>query len=119
MDRHKEIEAFVQVMEHGSLAAAALHAGITPVMMGRRIDALEKRLGTQLIHRSTRRLALTEQGAGFLDECRALLAQWAQAEASVAAGPLSTLGQAIGASSPEVTLFETPLLLDRTLRADR
>ncbi|MDO9290843.1 MAG: LysR family transcriptional regulator, partial [Hydrogenophaga sp.] len=34
MDRYKEIEAFVQVMEHGSLAAAALHAGITPVMMG-------------------------------------------------------------------------------------
>ena len=49
MDRYKEIEAFVQVMEHGSLAAAALHAGITPVMMGRRIDALEKRLGVPVI----------------------------------------------------------------------
>ena len=85
MDRYKEIEAFVQVMEHGSLAAAALHAGITPVMMGRRIDALERRLGTQLIHRSTRRLALTDQGAGFLDECRTLLAQWASAEATVSA----------------------------------
>lgn len=83
MDRYKEIEAFVQVMEHGSLAAAALHAGITPVMMGRRIDALEKRLGTRLIHRSTRRLVLTEQGASFLDECRLLLAQWAAAEATV------------------------------------
>lgn len=85
MDRYKEIEAFVQVMEHGSLAAAALHAGITPVMMGRRIDALEKRLGTQLMHRSTRRLELTDAGARFLDECRPLLVQWAQAEASVAA----------------------------------
>ena len=85
MDRFKEIEAFVLVMEHGSLAAAALHAGITPVMMGRRIDALERRLGTQLIHRSTRRLVLTDQGAGFLDECRVLLAQWTQAEATVSA----------------------------------
>lgn len=85
MDRYKEIEAFVQVMEHGSLAAAALHADITPVMMGRRIDALEKRLGTQLMHRSTRRLVLTDAGARFLDECRPLLVQWAQAEASVAA----------------------------------
>ena len=74
MDRFKEIEAFVLAMEHRSLAAAALHAGITPVMLGRRIDALERRLGTQLIHRSTRRLALTDQGAGFLDECRTLLA---------------------------------------------
>ncbi len=85
MDRYKEIEAFVLAMEHGSLAAAALHAGITPVMMGRRLDALEKRLGAQLVHRSTRRLALTEAGAGFLDECRALLAQWNQAEATVSA----------------------------------
>ena len=83
MDRYKEIEAFVQVMEHGSIAAAALHAGVTPAMMGRRLDALEKRLGTQLVHRSTRRLALTEAGARFLDDCRQLLAQWAQAESSV------------------------------------
>lgn len=85
MDRYKEIEAFVLAMQHGSLAAAAPHAGITPVMMGRRLDALEKRLGTQLVHRSTRRLALTEAGATFLDDCRALLAQWSQAEATVSA----------------------------------
>lgn len=95
MDRYKEIEAFVQVMEHGSLAAAALHAGITPVMMGRRIDALEKRLGTQLMHRSTRRLVLTDAGTRFLDECRQLLAQWAQAEASVAAQKLQASGHLI------------------------
>ena len=85
MDRFKEIEAFVLAMEHGSLAAAALHEGITPVMMGRRIDALERRLGTQLILRSTRRLALTDQGASFLDECRQLLARWTEAEATVSA----------------------------------
>jgi DNA-binding transcriptional LysR family regulator len=95
MDRFKEIEAFVQVMEHGSLAAAALHADITPVMMGRRMDALEKRLGTQLIHRSTRRLALTEAGASFLDECRALLKQWAAAEATVSSQRLSASGHLV------------------------
>ena len=39
MDRFKEIDAFVQVMAHGSLAAAALAEGVTPVMMGRRLDA--------------------------------------------------------------------------------
>lgn len=85
MDRFKEIEAFVQVMEHGSLAAAALREGITPVMMGRRIDALERRLGAKLMHRSTRRLALTEEGSTFLDECRRLLAQWQAAETAVSA----------------------------------
>jgi len=95
MDRFKEIEALVRVMEHGSLAAAALHEGVTPVMMGRRIDALERRLGTRLIHRSTRRLALTEQGAIYLDECRLLLAQWAQAEAGISAQRYSASGHLI------------------------
>lgn len=83
MDRFKEIEAFVLVMEHGSLAAAALAAGVTPVMMGRRLDALEQRLGTQLVIRSTRRLSLTDQGASYLDECRQLLARWDEAERAV------------------------------------
>lgn len=85
MDRFTQIESFVQIIEHGSLSAAALHAGVTPVMMGRRLDALERRLGAQLVLRSTRRLALTEQGATFLDECRRLLAQWNSAESTVMA----------------------------------
>lgn len=83
MDRFKEIEAFVQVMAHGSMAAAALAAGVTPVMMGRRLDALEQRLGTQLVIRTTRRLSLTDQGASYLDECRQLLARWDEAERAV------------------------------------
>ena len=85
MDRFKEIEAFVRVMEHGSMAAAALAAGVTPVMMGRRLDALEQRLGTQLVIRTTRRLSLTDQGASYLDECRQLLARWDEAERAVSA----------------------------------
>ncbi len=85
MDRFTQIESFVQIIEHGSLSAASLHAGVTPVMMGRRLDALERRLGAQLVLRSTRRLVLTEQGATFLDECRRLLAQWNAAESTVMA----------------------------------
>jgi len=85
MDRFKEIEAFVQVMEHGSMAAAALAAGVTPVMMGRRLDALEQRLGTQLVIRTTRRLSLTDQVASYLDECRQLLARWDEAGRAVSA----------------------------------
>ncbi len=83
MDRFKEIDAFVQVMDHGSLAAAALAEGVTAVMMGRRLDALEQRLGTQLVIRTTRRLTLTDQGASYLDECRQLLARWDEAERAV------------------------------------
>jgi len=74
MDKLKQIEAFVAAVDTGSLARAALVAEVTPVMIGRRIDALERRLGTRLLHRSTRRLALTEQGAVYLEYCRKLLA---------------------------------------------
>ena len=72
MDKLKQIEAFVAAIDTGSLARAALVADVTPVMIGRRIDALERRLGVRLMHRSTRRLALTEQGTVYLEYCRQL-----------------------------------------------
>ena len=74
MDKLTQIEAFVDVADKGSLARAALGQHITPVMLGRRIDALEKRLGVKLMHRTTRHLTLTEQGTLYLDHCRKLLA---------------------------------------------
>lgn len=80
MDKLTQIEAFVAAVDTGSLARAALVADVTPVMIGRRIDALEKRLGIRLLHRSTRRLALTEQGTVYLEYCRKLLADLAHAD---------------------------------------
>ncbi|HEX6136466.1 MAG TPA: LysR family transcriptional regulator [Casimicrobiaceae bacterium] len=80
MDKLKQIEAFVTAIDAGSLTRAALIAEVTPVMIGRRIDALEKRLGVRLLHRSTRRLSLTEQGSVYLDYCRKVLADLDQAD---------------------------------------
>lgn len=84
MNKLKQIEAFVRVAEKGSLTKAALEQNITPVMLGRRIDALEKRLGVKLMHRSTRHLTLTERGTVFLDQCKKLLDDIDQAEKSIA-----------------------------------
>lgn len=67
MDKIKQIEAFVNAAEKGNLARASLVLGITPVMLGRRIDALERRPGIKLMHRTTRHLTLTERGTVFLD----------------------------------------------------
>jgi DNA-binding transcriptional LysR family regulator len=86
MDKVKQMCAFVDAVDKGSLARAALEQNITPVMLGRRIDALEKRLGVKLLHRSTRHLTLTEQGSVFLDHCRKLLADIEIAETIVSAG---------------------------------
>jgi DNA-binding transcriptional LysR family regulator len=86
MDRLKQIEAFVSAVDTGSFARAALAAKVTPVVIGRRIDALESRLGARLLHRSTRRLALTEEGSVYLDYCRKLLADLDRADNVISEG---------------------------------
>jgi len=92
LDKLTQIEAFVTAMDTGSLARAALFAKVTPVMIGRRIDALERRLGVRLLHRSTRRLALTEQGTVYLDYCRKLLADLDRAENVIGEGRHTAAG---------------------------
>ena len=95
MDKLKQIEAFVDVVEKGSMARAALEQNITPVMLGRRIDALEKRLGVKLMHRTTRHLTLTEQGTVYLDHCRKLLDELELAEKSISEGRHKATGHLI------------------------
>lgn len=86
MDRYTEIRSFALVADKGSFAAAALVEGVTPVVMGRRLDALERRLGVRLMHRSTRGLTLTDLGEQFLEQCRQLLRDFDEAESSISAG---------------------------------
>lgn len=95
MGKLKQIEAFVDVVEKGSMARAALGQNITPVMLGRRIDALEKRLGVKLMHRTTRHLTLTEQGTVFLDHCRKLLDDLGHAEKIISEGRHKATGHLV------------------------
>ncbi len=92
MDKFKQIESFVAVATRGSLAAAARAEGVAPAIMGRRLDALEERLGVKLMVRTTRRLTLTHEGSAFLEDCQRMLTDLAQAEASVSAGGLKASG---------------------------
>jgi DNA-binding transcriptional LysR family regulator len=92
MDRLKQIESFVAVSVKGSLTAAAAAEGVAPAVIGRRIDALEERLGVKLLVRTTRRISLTHEGSAFLEDAQRLLADLANAEASVSAGGLQASG---------------------------
>ncbi|WP_349741444.1 LysR family transcriptional regulator [Roseateles cavernae] len=92
MDRLKQIESFALVATKGSLTAAAQTEGVAPAVMGRRIDALEERLGVKLLVRTTRRITLTHEGSAFLEDCQRLLVEFADAEASVSAGGLKASG---------------------------
>ncbi len=92
MDRLKQIESFVSVATKGSLTASAVTEGVAPAVIGRRIDALEERLAVKLLLRSTRRISLTHEGSAFLEDCQRILADIANAEASVSAGGVKASG---------------------------
>lgn len=92
MDAFKQIESFVSVAVRGSLSAAARAAGVTPAVIGRRLDALEQRLGVRLLMRSTRSISLTFEGSAFLEDCQRILNDLANAEASVSLGGVKASG---------------------------
>jgi DNA-binding transcriptional LysR family regulator len=92
MDKFKQIESFVSVATRGSLTAAAIADGVAPAIMGRRLDALEERLGVKLLVRTTRRITLTHEGSAFLEDCQRLLTDFANAEASVSDGGVKASG---------------------------
>ena len=83
MDQFKQISTFVDVVARGSLSAAARAEGIAPAMIGRRLDALEERLGVKLLQRTTRKIMLTNEGTAFLEDCQRILADLEDAESAV------------------------------------
>ncbi len=92
MDRHTQLRSFVLVADKRGFAAAAAEEGVTPVVMGRRLSALEERLGVKLMHRSTRGLRLTEVGERFVEDCRATLRDFDDLELSIARSRRSVSG---------------------------
>ncbi|WP_189372750.1 LysR family transcriptional regulator [Vogesella alkaliphila] len=80
------METFVAVVNLGSLSAAARQEGVVAAMIGRRLDALEERLGVKLLVRTTRSVTLTQEGSAFFEDCQRILAELAEAEAAVASG---------------------------------
>ncbi|MBL8319202.1 MAG: LysR family transcriptional regulator [Burkholderiaceae bacterium] len=92
MDRLKQIESFVAVANRGSLTAAANAEGVAPAVIGRRIDALEERLGVKLLLRTTRRISLTHEGSAFLEDAQRILSDLANAEGSVSEGGVKASG---------------------------
>ena len=80
MDRFLEMAAFVRTVDRGSQAAAAPELGVTPAMVGRYVRALEDRLGTRLLNRTTATQSLTEAGAAFHAQASLILDQVEDAE---------------------------------------
>jgi DNA-binding transcriptional LysR family regulator len=79
------MSVFAKVVAGGSLSAAARDLGVSTAVVSRRLAALEARLGVRLVNRTTRRLALTDEGASYHEACARILAEVADADAAAAA----------------------------------
>ncbi|WP_293700428.1 MULTISPECIES: LysR family transcriptional regulator [unclassified Sphingopyxis] len=93
MDRLLTLEMFVAVASEGGFAAAARKLNSSPPAVTRGIAALEGRLGTLLFHRSTRAVALTDEGAAFLEQARRILDDLAGAERELRGAAAEPRGQ--------------------------
>lgn len=85
MDRFQEMTVFTAVVEAGSFVGAADALGISKAVVSRLVAELEARLGVRLLHRTTRKLSLTEEGRTFHARCKSVLADVEEAEAEITA----------------------------------
>ena len=83
MDKFQEMRVFAAVVDAGSFVRAADELDLSKAAVSRLVSDLEARLGVRLLHRTTRKLSLTEQGEVFHERCRQLLDGVAEAEAEV------------------------------------
>jgi DNA-binding transcriptional LysR family regulator len=93
MDRLQTLEMFVAVADQGSFAGAARALRVSPPVVTRGVAELEARLGVVLLHRSTRAVSLTNEGAGFIEDARRILADLASAERLLAGSRAEPSGQ--------------------------
>lgn len=87
------VALFVRVAALGNVSAAGREQGLSPASASTRLTQLEGSLGARLLHRTTRRVALTQEGEAFLREAQTLLAAEAQALASVGQGRAAPQGR--------------------------
>jgi DNA-binding transcriptional LysR family regulator len=92
LDRVTGMQIFVRVAALGSLSAAARSLGISQTMATKHVGGIEERLGVKLLHRTTRRLTLTEAGRRYLESAERILAEVEEAEAAASAERVEVRG---------------------------
>ena len=107
-----QMRVFVHVVEAGSLSAAARELGLSPAVVSRRLAALEQRLGVRLINRTTRSLALTDEGAAFHARCLRIVADIEDAETQAAVGARAASGELRVTSTVAFARRLSPLLYE-------
>ncbi|HIO99701.1 MULTISPECIES: LysR family transcriptional regulator [Marinobacter] len=109
-NRLAAMEIFSTVVEQGSFSKAARVCRLTPSAASKAITRLEKRLGTKLIHRSTRQMQLTAEGRWFYERCRHILSDLEEAEQGASSSVEPTGHLRITASFPVGHGFLIPIV---------
>ncbi|RZI40780.1 LysR family transcriptional regulator [Herbaspirillum sp. HC18] len=106
-----EMQAFIAVVDSGSITAGAEQVGLTVSAASRTLGRLEEKLQTTLLRRTTRRLELTEEDAAFMESARAILASVDEAEEQMAARRMHPVGRLrVDAATPFMLHVIVPLL---------
>lgn len=113
MDRFQEMQVFVAVAQEAGFSAAARRLGLSAASITRAVAALETRIGTSLLVRTTRNVYLSEAGQRFLEDCRHILADLQEAEDSAAGSHTQPRGL-LTITAPVLfgQMFVTPLIVD-------
>ncbi|PJI96332.1 LysR family transcriptional regulator [Acidovorax sp. 69] len=111
MDRLQAMKIFERVVEEGGFAAAARAMDMSPPVVTRMVAELEQHLGTRLLQRTTRKLALTDAGESYLQRVRAILHEIDDAEAAAAASTRDLRGTIRVVAAPVLaTNFLAPMM---------
>ena len=111
MDRLQAMKIFERVVEEGGFAAAARAMDMSPPVVTRMVAELEQHLGTRLLQRTTRKLALTDAGDAYLQRVRAILHEIDDAEAAAAASTRDLRGTIRIVAAPVLaTNFLAPMM---------
>src|SRR5215470_15900816 len=102
MDRLDAMKVFVVTLDEGSLAAAGRKLGRSPAAVSRAIAFLEERVGTELLHRTTRSIKLSEAGERYATICRRVLGELEDADV-VAAGERAVPRGTLSISAPNIS----------------
>jgi DNA-binding transcriptional LysR family regulator len=92
MDKLQAMKIFVRVVEAGSFSAVAHESNTTQSAVSKQVAALENELGAKLLTRTTRSLALTDEGERYFEQARRLVAEVAEAEAALRRGEQQLTG---------------------------
>ena len=113
MNKLSAMETFVRIVDKGSLTAAAGTLDTSLPSVVRTLASLERELGVRLLNRTTRRIHLTDEGAQYLERCRAILSAVQESEAAFTAGRAQPQGRlAVTASVLFGRRYVAPIMSD-------